>query len=281
MDPSEVAPQDSSEVAPQDSSEDAPQPWESPHKEVQEARRILRDKFWAETIPVGEIIHNLCEERNALKEKLQESIASQRQAEGLQKEAEKEIQSVRKAVRDTQKRQRDMVQKLEEEANIKAKKEFDKQRQNMQKKLNKMKEKNTKLLEQNALNEARIESLAEQAKKIMNANKAYDIQFPELKQENEKLKRDLLVANGANDELIAAFKNYKALEANLNKLKVTYLKTAQANQLLKGEHEELIKVHNKLVAEYNRLLNTSRQLAERINQSGGNKKLENLRQLRL
>ena len=257
-----------------DPSEDAPQPWESPHEEVQEARKILRDKFWKETELVGEIIHNLCEERNALKKELQESIASQRKAEELQREAEKEKQSVRKAVEDTQKRQRDMVQKLEEEANKKAKKQFDQQRQNMQKMLEEMKTENKELLDQNAINEFRIESLAEQAKKYMNANKEYGIEFPKLEEENEKLKRDLLVANTANDKLIAVINKTEDVSAKFEQLRELYRK-------LVIEHRKLIKKHNDLGAEYNRLLNTSRQLAERINQSGATKELEKLRQLRL
>ena len=192
---------------------------------------------------------------------------------------------------DTQKRQRDMVKKLEEEANKKAKKQFDQQRQNMQKMLEEMKTENKELLDQNVINEARIESLAEQANNYMNANKEYDIQFPELIQENEKLKLEIEVRNRANDKLIAALNNavlnntedadYEELSAKFEKLKATYLKTAQANQLLKGKHEKLTKKHNKLVADYQRLLKVSKQLEERINQTGATKELEKLRQLRL
>ena len=138
---------------------------------------------------------------------------------------------------------------------------------------------------------AAIDTLAEQANNYMNANKEYDIQFPELIQENEKLKLEIEVRNRANDKLIAALNNavlnntedadYEELSAKFEKLKATYLKTAQANQLLKGKHEKLTKKHNKLVADYQRLLKVSKQLEERINQTGATKELEKLRQLRL
>ena len=100
-------------------------------------------------------------------------------------------------------------------------------------------------------------------------NKAY-------KNENEKLKQNLQVANRANNDLIASLKIFDSMQAKYNALKATYLTNIKSLQQLTRKHTTLGK-------EYNRLLKTATELQRRIELPAAPETLggSNLEKLRL
>ena len=195
--------------------------WESPHKEVMEARSILRDKFWNETERIANIITNLCDERDELKATLREAQAK----------AEEKIQSVKNAIEETRERYKNIVKQMSENARKEARANFCQEKMKLKEELQQLRTSIRGMEDDNAMTESinanlnelnvnlnkQLEQFSVQAKEWITANEAYEEENKRLVELNEALAASLEFIEGTHNEETKKLKEFLREKLNENK----------------------------------------------------------------